>query len=108
MEAASRSQPLVAIVDDDESVRVATDGLMRSAGYQTANFASAEEFLAVERLKEIRCVILDVKLKGMDGFVLQRRLALDHLPIPIVFITAHWDEPKRTRALRLGAVDFLR
>ncbi|MDB6027965.1 MAG: Response regulator receiver protein [Verrucomicrobiales bacterium] len=67
--------PLVAIVDDDESVRIATDGSMRSAGYPTSNFASAEEFLVTERLEEVRCVILDLKLNGMDGLELQGRLA---------------------------------
>ncbi|MDB6029439.1 MAG: two-component response regulator [Verrucomicrobiales bacterium] len=104
----TQSQPLVAIVDDNQSVRIATDGLMRSVGYRTENFASAEEFLAKERLEEIGCVILDLKLNGMDGLALQSRLVAANLQIPIIFITAHWDEPTRTQALRLGAVDFLR
>ncbi|MDB6015738.1 MAG: two-component response regulator [Pedosphaera sp.] len=106
--AAQSSHPLVAIVDDEESVRAATDGLIRSIGYRAESFASAEAFLVAERLQEIRCLILDVKLGGMDGLALQERLAMDNLRIPIIFITAHWNEPMRARALRRGAVDFLR
>jgi FixJ family two-component response regulator len=101
------TKPLVAIVDDDESVREATESLMRSIGYQVESFASAEEFLA-ERLKEIQCMILDVKLNGMNGLALQSQLAAANRRVPIIFITAHWDEPTRARALRLGAVAFLR
>ena len=101
------SQPLVAIVDDDRSVREATEGLMRSIGYRAESFASAEEFLAAERLKEIHCVILDLKLSGINGLALQRRLVTANLRLPIIFITAHWSEAARAQALRLGAVDFL-
>ena len=101
------SKPLVAIVDDDRSVREATEGLMRSIGYRTESFASAEEFLAAERLKEIHCLILDVKLSGINGLALQRRLVVANLRLPIIFITAHWSEAGRAQALRLGAVDFL-
>src|SRR6266404_4281266 len=101
------SQALVAIVDDDRSVREATEGLMRSIGYRTESFASAEEFLVAERLKEIHCVILDLKLSGINGLALQRRLVAANLRLPIIFITAHWSEAARAQALRLGAVDFL-
>ena len=101
------SKPLVAIVDDDESVREATEGLMRSIGYRTESVASAEEFLVAERLHEIHCLILDVKLGGMDGLALQSRLTAANLPIPIIFITAHWNETMRAQAMRLGAVEFL-
>ena len=98
----------MAIVDDDESVREATESLMRSIGYRTGSFASGEEFLISERLGEIDCAILDVKLSGMDGLALQDRLVATELHIPIIFITAHWNETARAQALRLGAVDFLR
>jgi FixJ family two-component response regulator len=102
------AKPLVAIVDDDESVCEATESLMRSIGYEAACFKSAEAFLVAERLKEIKCAILDLKLKGVSGLALQRQLIASNLHIPVIFITAHWDEFTRARALRLGAVAFLR
>jgi FixJ family two-component response regulator len=98
----------VAIVDDDESVCEATESLMRSIGYEVACFKSAEAFLVAERLNEIQCAILDLKLKGISGLALQRHLVAANLPIPVIFITAHWDESTCARALRLGAVAFLR
>jgi FixJ family two-component response regulator len=101
-------KPLVAIVDDDESIRLATESLMRSIGYRTGSFASGEEFLIAEGLEEIQCLILDVKLGGMTGLAVQGQLVAADLHIPIVFITAHWNESNRAQALRLGAVDFLR
>jgi two-component system, LuxR family, response regulator FixJ len=101
------SKPLVAVVDDDESVREATEGLIRSLGYRTESSASAEEFLVAKWLTEIRCLILDLKLGGMDGLALQGRLIAANLPIPIIFITAHWSETARAQALQCGAVDFL-
>ncbi len=100
-------QPLVAIVDDDRSVREATEGLMRSIGYRAAGFASAEEFLSAGAREEIHCLILDLKLTGMNGLALQRRLVTTNIHIPIIFITAHWSEAACAQALRLGAVDFL-
>jgi FixJ family two-component response regulator len=100
--------PLIAIVDDDRSVREATEGLMRSVGYRAESFTSAEEFLLAERKKEIDCVILDLKLGGINGLALQRRLTAANRKVPIVFLTAHWSEAARFQALRLGAVDFLK
>ena len=102
------SIPLVAVVDDNEAIREAVEGLVRSVGLRAESFSSAEEFLAGRRLNQVRCLILDLKLGGMDGLELQRRLAADNLRIPIIFITAHWDETARAEALRMGAVDFLR
>jgi FixJ family two-component response regulator len=104
---AQSSQPLVVIVDDDRSVREATEGLMRSIGCRAASFASAEEFLAAARLPEIHCLILDLKLRGINGLALQHRLVAANLRLPVIFITAHWSEAARAQALRLGAVDFL-
>ena len=102
------SMPLVAIVDDNESIREAVDGLMRSIGFRAESFSSAEEFLAGRRLNEMACLILDLKLGGMDGLELQRQLVAANLHIPIIFITAQWDETARAKALLMGAVDFLR
>jgi len=101
------SKPVVAIVDDNESIREAVEGLLRSIGCRAESFASAEEFLATGWMMEIDCVILDLKLGGMDGLALQRRLLETDRLLPIIFITAHWNETARAEALRLGAVDFL-
>jgi FixJ family two-component response regulator len=99
--------PLMAIVDDNESIREAVEGLLRSIGFRAESFSSAEEFLVGRRLNEIGCLILDLKLGGMDGLELQRQLVAANLHIPIIFITAQSDERARAKALLMGAVDFL-
>jgi FixJ family two-component response regulator len=105
------SRPAVAIigiVDDDESVRDSTSSLIRSAGYKTAVFASAEEFLAAEDWPAAAgCLVLDVRMPGMSGLDLQRFLADKARSIPIIFVTAHADEELRVRALTQGAIAFL-
>ena len=98
---------VIAIVDDDESVRNAVASLFRSMGFRTELFAGGKEFLAAPNLREFSCLILDVQMPGMDGLELQLRLAAASHPIPIIFITAFGDENVRTRALRGGAVSFL-
>ena len=98
---------LVAIVDDDESVRDAVGSLFRSMGFRTQPFAGGKEFLAAPNLREFSCLILDVQMPGMDGLELQLRLAAASHPIPIIFVTAYADEKARARALRGGAVSFL-
>ena len=98
---------LVAIVDDDESVRDAVGSLFRSMGFQAQPFAGGQEFLGSPKLRAFRCLILDVQMPGMDGLELQQRLAAASYPIPIIFITAYNDENVRTRAMRGGAVSFL-
>ena len=107
MNSASR---LVSIVDDDRGVREALTGLMRSAGFGTQAFASAEEFLSLAHRDDIACLILDVRLPGISGLELQSQLTdiFYHQPIPVIFITAGDDEATRQRALKGGAVDFLR
>jgi FixJ family two-component response regulator len=70
-------------------------------------FASAEEFLKSDHLRDTRCLILDVRMRGMNGFELQRRLLASHPEIPVIFITAHGDETARSQALKDGAVDYL-
>ncbi len=100
--------PLIAVVDDDASVRESLESLMRSVGYAVKVFASAEEFLSSPRLLEANCLILDVRLSGMDGIDLHRHLLAENYKVPVVFMTAHAsDEHARSRALRNGAVDYL-
>jgi FixJ family two-component response regulator len=81
--------------------------LLRSAGYQVQTFASAESFLGAGSRDETECLILDVRMPGMDGFGLQGRLNAEHSEIPIIFITAHDDGPSRQRAIGAGALDVL-
>lgn len=106
----SSGSRLISIVDDDPVVREALMGLMRSAGFATQAFASAEEFLSLAHRDDIACLILDVRLPGISGLELQSQLtatASNHR-IPVVFITARDDEVTRQRASKGGAVDFLR
>jgi FixJ family two-component response regulator len=99
--------PMISIIDDDESVREALWGLVRSVGYTVSTFASAEEFVNSDQLSKADCLILDVAMPGMGGIELQRRLVADHSPVPVIFITAHEDEEIRAQALRNGAEAFL-
>jgi len=101
-------EPLVSIVDDDISVRRSTRRLLCSSGLRAEAFASAEEFLQSERVAETACLILDVRMPGMDGLEVQRRLAETGRRIPIIFLSARASEEEESRALRAGAADFLR
>lgn len=98
---------LVAIVDDDAAVRVALEGLLRSAGLSARTFASAEEFIGSGQQFQTACLIADIRMPGMSGLELQAKLNAEHCRIPIVFITAHGDAQMRMQALRAGAVEFL-
>ena len=105
---ATQDKPnLVAIVDDDDSVRSALQGLMKEAGLPALAFASGEEFLRSGKQRQTACLIADIRMPGMSGLELQARLNEDRQRIPIIFITAHGDEDMRLRALRGGAVEFL-
>lgn len=98
---------MIAIVDDDESVRSALQGLMKVVGLPARTFASAEEFLESGEQQETGCLIADIRMPRMSGLELQAALnAADH-KIPTIFITAHGDENIRTQALRAGAVEFV-
>lgn len=98
---------VVAIVDDDDLIRAALNGLMKEAGFPAQTFASAEEFLNSGALGHTACLIADIRMPGMSGLELQSRLNEDHHRIPIIFITAQGDEKMRMQALRAGAVEFL-
>jgi FixJ family two-component response regulator len=99
--------PVISIVDDDEAVRLALRSLVRSLGYVSNVFASAEEFLDSSQLNETSCLISDIQMPGMNGIELQNRLRiLDHCT-PIIFVTAFPDERNRARALEAGAIGFL-
>jgi FixJ family two-component response regulator len=98
---------LISIVDDDESMREAIQSLLRSVGFRTQMFASAEQFLQSDQIETTACLILDVRMPGMSGLELQRHLMATQYRIPIVFVTAHGDEEARARALQEGAVEFL-
>ena len=98
---------IVAIVDDDELVRSALQGLMKAVGFSAQAFASAEEFLNSGQQHQTACLIADIRMPGMSGLDLQARLNSEHRRIPIIFITAHGDTYMRMQALRAGAVEFL-
>ncbi len=98
---------LVAVVDDDESVRESLPDLLREFGFAARAFSSAEEFLVSGDLGNTACLVLDIAMPGMSGPDLQRELKRRRSPIPIVFITGHADETVRPRVLAEGAVECL-
>src|SRR5438876_8353159 len=101
-------EPLVSIVDDDVSVRRSTRRLLLSSGLRAEAFASAEDFLQSGRVTETACLLLDVRMPGMDGLELQRRLGETDRLTPIIFLSARASEEEERRALRAGAANFLR
>jgi FixJ family two-component response regulator len=100
-------RPLVAVVDDDVSVREAVPALLQSFGFESVAFASAEEFLLSPAFEKTDCLIADVAMDGMSGPDLQQALLHRKCQIPIVFITANDDQNLRSRLLRQGAVECL-
>jgi len=99
--------PLISIVDDDDALRTSLDDLIRSIGFRTQGFPSAEAFLSSNQARATACLILDVRMPGMNGLELQRQIVAANWRIPIIFITSHTDDDARARALEAGAVDFL-
>ena len=99
--------PLISIIDDDASVRVATNRLVRSLGYVAHTFASADGFLQSPHVNDTACVIADVQMPGMSGIELQSHLIAQGRSVPMIFITAFPEESIRSRALKAGAVCFL-
>jgi FixJ family two-component response regulator len=98
---------VISVIDDDPSVRVATDNLLTSLGYSVNTFASAEEFLQSANFKNTSCVIADVQMPGMNGVELQTFLLARKYQVPLIFVTAFPDETVRARVLKGGAVGFL-
>jgi FixJ family two-component response regulator len=99
--------PIVAIIDDDASVRVTTDSLVRSLGYIVHTFASAEDFLTAGRILDFSCIIADVQMPGMSGVQLQDQLRAQGYGVPFIFFTAFPDEKIRAQALAAGAICYL-
>ena len=105
--AISDKSRFVAIVDDDDLMRGALQGLLKAAGLPAQAFASAEEFLQSGQQHHSACLIADIRMPGMSGLDLQARLNEEQINIPTIFITAHGDSRMRMQALRAGAVEFL-
>ena len=99
-----RDVPVIAIIDDDESVRIALESLVRSLGYSARVFAAAAEFLRSGRIDDTACLIVDVQMPGMSGLELQDLLLARNVRLPTVFITAYPEERVRRRALAGGAL----
>jgi len=98
---------IIAIVDDDEPLREALGSVMKAAGFTTNTFGSAEEFLNLADRRNVACLILDVRLPGMSGVELQKRLADTKSQIPVIFVTAHGDASLRELVMKAGAAGFL-
>src|SRR6266404_5941820 len=99
--------PTVFVVDDDPSIREALSSLIRSVKLGVETFSSAQEFLRHDRPDAPACLVLDVRLPGLDGLELQQQLIRDGVPLPIIFMTGHGDIPMSVRAMKAGAVEFL-
>jgi FixJ family two-component response regulator len=102
-----KSEAIVFVVDDDLAVRQGLERLLRAVGWKVETFASAQEFLAHRRENIPGCLVLDVRLPGLSGLDLQKRILEANSQIPIVFITGHQDVPTSVRAMKAGAVEFL-
>jgi FixJ family two-component response regulator len=105
--AREKKKKMVAVVEDDESYRVAVQRLLKSAGFSVQSFATAEDFLRSGRQHDTGCLITDIRMPGISGLDLQVKLNADHCLIPTIFITAHGDEDMRLQAMRGGAVKFM-
>ena len=103
----SHATPIVFVVDDDVSVRESLELLIRCAGWRPETFASAQEFLARPRVLAPSCLVLDVSLPDLNGLDLQKRVAVDRIDMPIIFITGYGDVPMTVKAMKAGAVEFL-
>jgi FixJ family two-component response regulator len=98
--------PLIAIVDDDESVRDALTSLLHAVGWRAEAFASAEAFLQSGQVHTTACLLLDVRLPGLSGLELQRQLRASQAQLPLIFLTAYGTEAMRAQTLQAGAVAF--
>jgi FixJ family two-component response regulator len=98
---------LISIVDDDDSLRFLLASLIRSVGFQALSFASAEAFLSSTQARDSRCLLLDMRMPGMNGLELQRHIVAANWRLPIIFITSYVDDDVRAAALAAGAAGFL-
>ena len=103
-----KHKPLIAVVDDDQSVREALENLISSVGFEVRLFASAENFLDSDTRAQTDCAILDVRLPGLSVLELQQRLAVDGQSIPVIVITAQADDKTQDEAVAAGAIAFLK
>lgn len=103
-----KHKPLIAVVDDDQSVREALENLISSVGFEVKLFTSAEDFLDSDRPMQTDCAVLDLCLPGINGLELQRRLAADGTGIPVIIITAQGDDKTEDEAVAAGAIAFLK
>jgi FixJ family two-component response regulator len=103
----SPDTPVVFVIDDDAAVREAVQGLLKSVGLRSDSFGTAQEFLTSERSDGPSCLVLDIRLPGINGLDFQSQLAKAGVHIPIIFITGHADIPMTVRAMKSGAVEFL-
>jgi FixJ family two-component response regulator len=99
--------PTVFVIDDDELVRASIQGMLKSVGLRSETFATAQEFLHSKRTDGPSCLVLDVRLPGVNGLDFQHELADAGIRIPIIFITGHGDIPMTVKAMKFGAVEFL-
>jgi FixJ family two-component response regulator len=103
----SKDQGIVFVVDDDPSMRLSLESLLRSVGHEVRLFSSAREFMQAAHTDAPGCLLLDVRLPGMSGLAFQQELARSGVMLPIIFITGHGDVPMSVRAMKAGAVEFL-
>ncbi len=103
----SCAAPIVFVVDDDPSVRASLESLICSAGWHAETFATAQDFLARPRARTPSCLVLDLSLPDLNGLELQRRVAVDRIDMPIIFITGHGSVPMAVKAVKAGASEFL-
>ena|ERR1700751_2893175 len=101
------ASPLISIVDDDVALRNSLDDLIRSIGFRTQGFASAEEFMSSNQARDTACLILDVRMPGISGLDLQRQIVATNWRIPIIFVTSYANDGARALSLQRGAVAFL-
>jgi FixJ family two-component response regulator len=101
------AEPLVSIVEDDEPLRMALIGLLRSSGYDASGFASAEDFLQSGKVQHFDCIITDIQMPGMSGIDLKMELIARQFPVPVIMITARGEPGLKQRAIASGAVGFL-
>ncbi len=101
------SEPMVFVVDDDESVRKALERLIKSVGMNVETFTTAREFLSRQHYEGPSCLVLDIRMPGLSGLDLQQELAKAGITLPVIFITGHGNISMSVRAMKAGAVDFL-